>query len=279
MAASSLRLSNNGLALLGASVSDSATSITVATGEGDKFPALTAGQYFMATLVKSSGTFEIVRVTARSGDVLTVTRAQEGTIASAFATNDRIEHRLTAGTVMGELARVDDDIATKVGKAGGDTIAGALTIEGELRNTGTGAMRVAAGTTAERPEGEEALLRFNKTTKEFEGHNGLDWASVGGSAISNDTSTATDVYPLFADATTGTAANVYTSDAKLLYKPSTGEFKSQQLVATNGIVVNSATVSASYTIPTGSHAQSAGPITVSDGITVTISDGSNWVVN
>jgi hypothetical protein len=59
----------------------------------------------------------------------------------------------------------------------------------------------------------------------------------------------------------------------------TANVSGAQLVATNGIVVNSATVTADYTIQTGFNAQSAGPITVADGITVTISDGSNWVVN
>jgi hypothetical protein len=48
--------------------------------------------------------------------------------------------------------------------------------------------------------------------------------------------------------------------------------------ATNGIVVNSNTVAASYTIPTGSSAMSAGPMTVASGQTVTVSSGSRWVV-
>lgn len=48
--------------------------------------------------------------------------------------------------------------------------------------------------------------------------------------------------------------------------------------ATNGIVVNSNTVSASYTIPSGSSAMSAGPMTIASGQTVTVSSGSRWVV-
>lgn len=112
MAASSLRLSNNGLSTLPSGALSSDTSITVVTGDGAKFPALSAGQFFMATLVQSGGSFEIVKVTARSGDVLTVTRAQEGTAALTFAAGSRIEHRLTAGSVMDELARADADIAT-----------------------------------------------------------------------------------------------------------------------------------------------------------------------
>ena len=119
MAASSLKLSNNGLSTLAAGITSSDTSITLATGDGSKFPALSAGEWFMATLVKSTGTFEIVKVTARFGDVLTVTRAQEGTTASAFSAGDRIEHRLTAGTVMGEFARIDSAIAANSGGATG----------------------------------------------------------------------------------------------------------------------------------------------------------------
>jgi hypothetical protein len=48
--------------------------------------------------------------------------------------------------------------------------------------------------------------------------------------------------------------------------------------ASNGIVVNSKTVSASYTIASGDSAMSAGPITVASGQAVTISSGSRWVV-
>ena len=105
------------------------------------------------------------------------------------------------------------------------------------------------------------------------------WATViSGAALSNDTATATNVYPLFADATTGTPTTIYTSNAKLLYKPSTGEFLAQQFNAGNGIYVNSKTVSTSYTIATGNSGMSAGPITIASGQTVTVSSGSRWVV-
>ena len=50
------------------------------------------------------------------------------------------------------------------------------------------------------------------------------------------------------------------------------------VTVSNGIHVNSKTVSASYTIPSGSSAMSAGPMTVATGQTVTISSGSRWVI-
>ncbi len=105
-------------------------------------------------------------------------------------------------------------------------------------------------------------------------------ASGGGTSVtlSNDTSTATNLYPLFAAATSGTASTIYTGDAKLLYKPSTGELASSVVNATNGIVVNSQTVAVSYTIAAGSSGMSAGPVTVASGQAVTVSSGSRWVV-
>ena len=105
------------------------------------------------------------------------------------------------------------------------------------------------------------------------------WATLGGgAAISNDTTTATNVYPLFADATTGTPTTIYTSNAKLLYKPSTGDLQSSAVTASNGIFVNSATVTASYTVASGNNASSAGPLLVDSGVTVTVASGGRWVI-
>lgn len=42
--------------------------------------------------------------------------------------------------------------------------------------------------------------------------------------------------------------------------------------------LNDQSVTVSYTVPTGKNAVSAGPITINNGVTVTVSDGSNWVV-
>jgi hypothetical protein len=143
---------------------------------------------------------------------------------------------------------------------------------------GIDAMLIPKGATGDRPTGVSGYLRFNTTTSEFEGYNGTAWASVGGAALSNDTSTSTNIYPLSAAATSGTAATLYTSNAKFLYKPSTGELQASALVASNGIVVNSQTISTSYTIAAGNSAMSSGPVTLGAGITVTVSSGSRWVV-
>jgi len=143
----------------------------------------------------------------------------------------------------------------------------------------TGSEILPTGTTAERDVSPSAgFLRFNTTSTEFEGYNGTAWSSVGGSAITNDTTTATNLYPAFLNATTGTATAIFTGNANYLYKPSTGELSVRAPIASNGLVLNSSTVSSSYTIATGFNATSCGPITISGGVVVTISAGQRWAV-
>lgn len=95
------QFTNNAASTLAANIGGAALSLTVATGEGALFPTLTGGQFFLATLCKvSSGIeyqFEVVQVTARSGDIFTIVRAQEGTTAQAYVTGDRVSLRMTAG--------------------------------------------------------------------------------------------------------------------------------------------------------------------------------------
>ena len=143
---------------------------------------------------------------------------------------------------------------------------------------GTDAMLIPKGTTGNRPTGVAGYLRFNTTSNEFEGYNGTAWASVGGAALSNDTTTSTNIYPLSASATSGTASTLYTSNAKFLYKPSTGELQASEMVASNGLFVNATSIAASYTIQTGYNAQSVGPVTIASGQSVTITSGQRWLV-
>ena len=147
--------------------------------------------------------------------------------------------------------------------------------------TSTGALLISKGTTGQQPVSPSTgMMRYNSTTNQFEGYSGASpaWKSIGGSLLSNDTSTTSNLYPVFAGATSGTAENLYTGNAYLLYKPSTGELQSRVPVASNGIVVNSQTVSTSYTIAAGYSGTSAGPITVASGQSVVVSSGSRWVV-
>jgi hypothetical protein len=157
------------------------------------------------------------------------------------------------------------------------TLATKSATSGDFSNF-TSAVTLAKGTTGQQPTGVAGMLRFNTTTTQFEGYNGSAWSSVGGASLSNDTSTASNVYPLFASATSGSATTVYTSNAKLLYKPSTGDFQSEQLVAGNGLIINNQTINTSYSVPATQSAMSTGPITLASGVSVTLASGARWVV-
>ena len=93
---------NNASTTLASSITNVATSLTVASGQGALFPNPTSPDYFLCTLQGVSGTpIEIVKVTARSTDTFTIVRAQEGTTASAFNGGDKVELRVTAGQMSG----------------------------------------------------------------------------------------------------------------------------------------------------------------------------------
>jgi hypothetical protein len=63
-----------------------------------------------------------------------------------------------------------------------------------------------------------------------------------------------------------------------VYQDANGTAIAPQLSASNGLVENANTVSANYTIQTNYNAMSAGPVTVNNGITLTVPNGSNWVI-
>lgn len=110
----SVLFSNNASTTLSAGVGDSATSITVA--DGSVFPAISGSDYVYLTLeVDSDPTLrEIVKCTARSGNTLTITRAQDGTSARTFSNADKCELRLTAAGLNDVATQADTDTTYSV---------------------------------------------------------------------------------------------------------------------------------------------------------------------
>lgn len=94
-----VRITNNAYAQIPAAIAVDTTSIDVASGYGGKFPELGEGEWFYATLLSVSGHYEIVKVTSRTSDTLTLERGAEGTTPLEFAANSRIELRVTKGNV------------------------------------------------------------------------------------------------------------------------------------------------------------------------------------
>lgn len=254
-----IKFANNASAALASSIASGATSVTVSTGTGALFPVLGAGDYFYATLVDSSNNFEIVKVTARTGDTMTLTRAQEGTTALAFVAGSKLELRPTAagitevstGTNITALSGVtvtggsvnntpiggstpNTGAFTTLSASGTADLNGTVNMAGDVNMNGTGAVKIPVGTTAQRPTPATGDLRFNSTLGKPEVYNGTAWGSVGGGA------------------TGGGSDEVFFE--------------------------NSPNVTTSYTITTGKNAQMVGPLVVGfvgtgsiSGTTLTIS--------
>jgi len=137
---------NNAASNLSAPITAVATTLTVTASSGGIFPNPTGSDYFMVTLQGISGSpIEIVKCTSRSGDTLTVVRAQEGTTASSFAGGDQVQLRITAGemndiesnlgslsssvsTINGQISSINSTIAALNPVAGGAVYENAQTI-------------------------------------------------------------------------------------------------------------------------------------------------------
>ena len=230
-------------------------------GSVPSWSAISQMTYPGAGIPVSTGSAWGTSKTAPTGDIL-------GTTDTQNVSNKTI----TASTVN----------STPIGGSSASTGAfTTLSASSDSSFTSTGALLISKGTAAQQPGSPvTGMIRYNTTSNQFEGYSGASpgWNSIGGAALSNDTSSVGQLYPVFAAATSGTATTIYTSNANYLYRPSTGELQAQAVVAANGIFVNSQTVAASYSIASGSNAMSAGPVTVASGQTVTVPSGSTWVV-
>ena len=94
-----LQIKNRAISSLAADINSTATSLTVQTGDGAKFPQ--PGNGFNITIED-----EILKCTARSTDTLTVVRAQEGTTAAGHVAGKAVELRITAGVIT----NVEDEL-------------------------------------------------------------------------------------------------------------------------------------------------------------------------
>lgn len=103
---------NNATSRIAITISDVATSITVNPGTGALFPdpTTTAGTYAPATLYDASDNKEIVYITERVGDVLTVERGKEGTTPRTWPVGTGIGCRLTANIIDDKLRNPIDHV-------------------------------------------------------------------------------------------------------------------------------------------------------------------------
>ena len=203
------------------------TTVTTGTGAVTLGGAYTGFQTFSAAIGNGNNTYyTIANVTTNEWEVGIGTY----TSSSNTLSRDTILASSNAGSAVSFTAGAKDVFVTQPAEravyynaAGTAVQITSLSASSDSQFTSTGALQISAGTTAQRPTGAVGKIRWNSDLTQYEGYNGSTWSLLGGAVVSNDTATSTNVYPLFASATSGNISTVYTSNAKLLYKPSTGE--------------------------------------------------------
>jgi len=144
-----LKVKNRAFSTLSSGISDSDTTLTVATGEGSKFP--------------DSGNFhitiedEILECTSRSGDVLTVTRGAESTTPAPHSAGKEVSLNITAEIIEELQEHTHNAAEIEVSKLSGTTYddvqdwinntqsSGRIS-GGDITDNGDGSVTVAAGT-------------------------------------------------------------------------------------------------------------------------------------
>lgn len=133
------KFSNNASALLAGSIGTDDLAVQVAAAAGALFPSVGGSEFFLIAVENSSGAIEIMRCTARSGDVLTVVRAQEGTSALGFtASQARVEVRLTRDTMTRFIQHESNVVETSYNFSGGLQRAGSTVLTEAQEGSGNG---------------------------------------------------------------------------------------------------------------------------------------------
>jgi hypothetical protein len=153
-----IKFTNFAYSTIATGIDDEDTTIAVEPGQGERFPEITVdGDFFYLTLENASLDREIVKVTARLEDAMTVVRAQEGTTAYMWNAGDPIALRMTAGGiehVFNQVVRADPT---------------------------SGSALIPQGTTEERgPTPAGGMLRYNSELEVFEGYDKDGWGRIGG---------------------------------------------------------------------------------------------------
>jgi len=247
-----------GISITGSPITSSGT-LNITNTAPDQTVVLTAG-----TGISTSGTypnFTITNTSPSSGGTVTSVTGTSPVVSSGGNT-PAISMPAATSSVNGYLTSTDWTTFNNKG-SGTVTSVAALT----LGTTGTDlSSTVANGTTT-------PVITLQVPTASATNRGALsstDWTTFNNKAPSV---TYTTNYVPFGQGTT--TPNL---SASFTYVTGTGTLSAPQVNASNGLHVNSRTIATTYSIPSGSSAMSAGPITISSGVSVTVPTGGKWVV-
>lgn len=114
-------------------ITSTSTAVTLAAGTGTLFPNPSANAQQFVIVFNDAATktkYEVCYCTARSGDVLTIVRAQEGTQAQSWAVGDYVWCGPTSGQMSALVQLVQMFNASIAPSFAQTTITGSLTVSG-----------------------------------------------------------------------------------------------------------------------------------------------------
>ena len=140
--------------------------------------------------------------------------------------------------------------------------------------TGTGTFTLAGAVTGF--QSFSAIGNGNTTFYTIALQGGSEWEVGIGTYTSSGTTLSRDT--ILSSSNSGNAVN-FSAGTKDVFVT----YPSERAITGGGggigaLVVNATTVTDSYTVATGTNAQSVGPITIDSGKTVTVSSGQRWLV-
>lgn len=106
------KFKNNSASTLNGTLSIGGVTINLAVGTGTRFPTLSAGEYFYATLYEKDGSaneinYEIVKCTSITSDTLTVVRDIEGLVVAAGGTSGGWAYPSAPGVNPSQVVHVE----------------------------------------------------------------------------------------------------------------------------------------------------------------------------
>jgi hypothetical protein len=222
----------------------------------------------------SQGTSGQVLTSAGTGNTPTWTTPTTGTVTSVAATAGTgisiTGSPITTSGTLNITNTAPDQVVSLTG-AGTTSISGTypnFTVTSNDQFTGT-VTSVTGTAPVVSSGGNTPAISMAQATGSVDGYlSATDWTTFNSKAPAV---TYTTNYVPFGQGTTTPNQN-----ANFTFDGTTQTAPIQR--ASNGIIVNSQSISASYTIAATDNAVSVGPVTIASGQTVTVSSGSRWVV-
>ncbi len=233
------------------------------TGAGTTTISGTYPNFTITSDDQFDGTVTSVDLTAGTG--ISVSGGPITSSGSITVTNTAPDQvvAISAGTGISVSGTYPNFTVTNTSPSSGGTVTSVAALT--LGTTGTDLSSTVANSTT------TPVITLNVPTASATNRGALsaaDWTTFNGKA--NAFTYTTNYIPY------GQGTTTPTQSANLTFDGTTQTAPVQR--ASNGIVTNNKTIGTSFTIPSTDNAMSAGPVTLSSGVTVTVSSGSRWVV-